>query len=183
MCDPIGKRTGGRTMKIQNGVLVSYTGQEEHLTIPREVTEIAAYAFHNCDSLRSVTIPDSVKKIGPCAFHGCPAFYTSFFAFRNLKNFFSNIPAKELKNSPAGLLRNGKAEFRWKRLLKSTDFFPKTKNSFRKLRNLKTKKPRKHRKITQGRTARVPQLPRRELSVRTNLQKDFLRNIDLNPFT
>lgn len=58
-------------MKIQNGVLVSYTGQEEHLIIPREVTEIAAYAFHNCDSLRSVTIPDSVKKIGPCAFHGC----------------------------------------------------------------------------------------------------------------
>ena len=31
-------------MKIQNGVLVSYTGQEEHLIIPREVTEIAAYA-------------------------------------------------------------------------------------------------------------------------------------------
>lgn len=86
-------------MKIQNGVLVSYTGQEEHLIIPREVTEIAAYAFHNCDSLRSVTIPDSVKKIGPCAFHGCPAFYTSFFAFRNLKNFVT-VSAADMENRP-----------------------------------------------------------------------------------
>ncbi len=35
------------------------------------VTEIEAYAFYGCESLKSVVIPEGVKEIGMGAFFGC----------------------------------------------------------------------------------------------------------------
>ena len=45
-----------------------------NLVIPSDVTEIKAFAFHNCTGLTSVTIPNSVTTIGSYAFYGCDGF-------------------------------------------------------------------------------------------------------------
>lgn len=48
----------------------------ESLTIPEEfggiaVTEIAAYGFKDCATLKTVVVPESIKRIGKGAFEGC----------------------------------------------------------------------------------------------------------------
>ena len=43
----------------------------KNAVIPEGVTKIKAYAFYDCESLRSITIPDSVTEIGESAFDGC----------------------------------------------------------------------------------------------------------------
>lgn len=56
---------------IEDGVLVKYKGEDEHLTIPNSVTSIGKDAFRNNTELISVEIPDSVKSIGKNAFYDC----------------------------------------------------------------------------------------------------------------
>ena len=49
---------------VRGGVTAMlYTGDAEHLVIPREVTTIGMYAFLNCSSIRSVEIHDGVSSI------------------------------------------------------------------------------------------------------------------------
>ena len=55
---------------IKNGVLLSYQGHDNHITIPNNVTEIGENAFKN-KNIHSVTIPDSVSVIGENAFCDC----------------------------------------------------------------------------------------------------------------
>lgn len=43
----------------------------QSVSIPDSVTEIDAFAFANCSSLKEITIPNSVKYIGIEAFHYC----------------------------------------------------------------------------------------------------------------
>jgi len=50
--------------KIINGVLLEYTGQEQHITVPDTVTEIAAEAFKRNSSIQSVALPNSLRVIG-----------------------------------------------------------------------------------------------------------------------
>lgn len=68
-------------MDIRDGVLVSYTGQAQSLTIPREVRIIGAYAFqggqegarnqHKNRYTEEVIIPSTVREIDTGAFLGC----------------------------------------------------------------------------------------------------------------
>lgn len=59
--------------KVALGVLMKYTGSEEEVTIPEEVTSIDEFAFdEDTASVRKVFIPDTVKEISRCAFEGCP---------------------------------------------------------------------------------------------------------------
>ena len=51
--------------------LVSYTGTEENLVLPDEITCIGDRAFHGNTTLRSITIPNSVTSIGDEAFRNC----------------------------------------------------------------------------------------------------------------
>lgn len=57
--------------KIEDGVLIEYTGPGGDVVIPSSVTTIDRRAFYLRGSLTSVTIPDSVTSIGDSAFYGC----------------------------------------------------------------------------------------------------------------
>lgn len=57
--------------KIENGVLVKYTGKDKDVVIPDSVTSIGDKAFYECSSLTSITIPDGVTSIGYGAFEWC----------------------------------------------------------------------------------------------------------------
>lgn len=57
--------------RIEDGVLVEYTGEGGIITIPEEVTTIGEGAFYQCSSLKSVTIPEGVTTIGEEAFYQC----------------------------------------------------------------------------------------------------------------
>lgn len=81
--------------EIEDGVLIEYEGEDEHVSVPEGVTRIGEYAFsgtsvvsvsipegvthieegafHACDRLTSVAIPKSVKYIGETAFGKCYA--------------------------------------------------------------------------------------------------------------
>ena len=54
----------------KEGVLTKYTGDEESITIPRNVTKIGEYAF-SATPFSSVVISDTVKVIGSNAFMRC----------------------------------------------------------------------------------------------------------------
>ena len=54
----------GADLYINNKLLTN-------LIIPNTVTDINAYTFHGCESLKTVIIPNSVTTIGECAFSSC----------------------------------------------------------------------------------------------------------------
>lgn len=57
--------------QIENGVLIKYTGNVEHVVIPDTVREIKSSAFSGNNYIKSVTIPSNVEKIGNLAFSLC----------------------------------------------------------------------------------------------------------------
>ena len=57
--------------RIEDGVLVEYTGEGGIITIPEEVTTIGEGAFYQCSSLKSVTIPEGVTTIAGALFYQC----------------------------------------------------------------------------------------------------------------
>jgi len=57
--------------EISNGVLISYSGFDNTVTIPGTVTQIGNKAFMGNTHLNSVIIPASVKTIGTYAFYYC----------------------------------------------------------------------------------------------------------------
>ena len=52
-------------------ILVRYKSDDEDVVIPNSVTQIGAYAFGGCTSLKKVVIPNSVTSIGEKAFFLC----------------------------------------------------------------------------------------------------------------
>ena len=56
---------------IKNGVLVALIGNEPHIVIPNDVTEINTWALRDYPYLTSVKIPSSVTRISYALFYGC----------------------------------------------------------------------------------------------------------------
>lgn len=59
--------------KIENGVLLQYTGGETNITVPAGVTEIGEAAFFSQRQIRSVVLPEGLQIIGFGAFTRCSA--------------------------------------------------------------------------------------------------------------
>lgn len=57
--------------QIEKGILKSYTGRQEQVTVPEEVRVIGENAFKGCVSLRKVVLPSGLEHILAGAFKGC----------------------------------------------------------------------------------------------------------------
>ena len=57
--------------QIENGILKSYTGRQEQVTVPEEVRIVGENAFKGCVSLRKVVLPSGLEHILAGAFKGC----------------------------------------------------------------------------------------------------------------
>ncbi len=57
--------------QTEEGVLISYTGRDETVTVPEQVHAIGDGAFKACVSLKKVILPESLRTIGENAFKGC----------------------------------------------------------------------------------------------------------------
>ena len=57
--------------KIVNGILVSYTGNDEIVTIPDSVKKIDDKVFYNNQTIKKVIFPNSLEIIGNYAFYNC----------------------------------------------------------------------------------------------------------------
>ena len=58
-------------LNIQSGTIIKYRGQDEELTLPKNVVRIAPYAFAGCTSLKKLVTPVKLASIGKGAFFGC----------------------------------------------------------------------------------------------------------------
>lgn len=59
---------GSCLIETATGILIVGS---QNLSIPNDVTSIAAYAFYNCDQITEIVIPSSVVSIGDYAFYAC----------------------------------------------------------------------------------------------------------------
>lgn len=64
-------KKGEKFLIVGDGILLSYNGNENHVTIPDGVKRIAPYVFYDNTTLKSVSLPDSLIEIGEAAFCGC----------------------------------------------------------------------------------------------------------------
>ena len=79
--------------KIENGVLVKYTGKDKDVVIPDGVTSIGNKAFSHCQSLQTINMPNGVTNIGNYAFMLC-----------------KNLQSITIPNSVTGI---GEGAFQW----------------------------------------------------------------------
>lgn len=70
-CFVIGASAASANFTIEDGVLLSYSGDSSEITVPGEVYRISDGVFEGNTSLKSVTLPSSVIEIGNRAFYGC----------------------------------------------------------------------------------------------------------------
>ena len=64
-------KTAQGELNIQAGTVLKYKGEDEELTLPRNVVRIAPYAFAGCRTLKKVTTSVKLASIGKGAFFGC----------------------------------------------------------------------------------------------------------------
>ena len=58
-------------LSVENGVLLEYSGKDEHITLPDGVEVIRAGLFAENGFLRQVDFPPGIRVIGKGAFRGC----------------------------------------------------------------------------------------------------------------
>jgi hypothetical protein len=60
-------------LKVENGVLVEYTGKKRNVVIPGTIEEIFDKVFENNEFVTNVTIEEGVQVIGKRSFASCPS--------------------------------------------------------------------------------------------------------------
>ena len=60
-----------KKFEITNGCLTEYSGTEESLMIPSNVTVIDDEAFNNCFELKNIELPEGLRSIGAATFMDC----------------------------------------------------------------------------------------------------------------
>lgn len=69
--DSKGKLLNFFDLEMDGLAVVGHLGEATEIILPKGVTKIGEYAFHNNESLRKVTLPDSVTQIEDWAFSDC----------------------------------------------------------------------------------------------------------------
>ena len=81
---------------VENGVLVSYHGDDAVVVIPEGVVLIDEYAFYSCTALESIVIPTSVTRIGKYAFELVSTLKTVYYG--GTASMWNNV-TKEYANT------------------------------------------------------------------------------------
>ena len=93
-------------LKIKNGIITEYTGQNSDVIIPDNVKGISSAVFKDCHALRSVILPAGLETIDSRCFEGCDGLKTVMFS-TGLKNIgkyaFAGCSNLKMHKLPAGL--------------------------------------------------------------------------------
>ena len=93
-------------LKIKNGIVTEYTGQNSDVIIPDNVKGISSAVFKDCHALRSVILPAGLETIDSRCFEGCDGLKTVMFS-TGLKNIgkyaFAGCSNLKMHKLPAGL--------------------------------------------------------------------------------
>ena len=93
-------------LKIKNGIITEYTGQNSDVIIPDNVKGISSAVFKDCHALRSVILPAGLETIDSRCFEGCDGLKTIMFS-TGLKSIgkyaFAGCSNLKMHKLPAGL--------------------------------------------------------------------------------
>ena len=93
-------------LKIKNGIITEYTGQNSDVIIPDNVKGISSAVFKDCHALRSVILPAGLETIDSRCFEGCDGLKTVMFS-TGLKSIgkyaFAGCSNLKMHKLPAGL--------------------------------------------------------------------------------
>ena len=64
-------KTAKGELNIQSGTVLKYRGEDEELSLPKNVVRIAPYAFAGCQTIKKLVAPVKLASIGKGAFYGC----------------------------------------------------------------------------------------------------------------
>ena len=107
-------------LKVESGVLVSYSGTSDSCIVPEGVKSIGKYAFYGNRTLEEVFLPNSLESIGDGAFANCVSLETVYLS-PNIKKIgesaFYNCTALEDVALPESLIKLGAEAFAYCRKL------------------------------------------------------------------
>ena len=91
--------------KIEDGKLISYSGNFAEVYIPRGVTSIGKNAFENCSNIETIKLPCSIKAIDDCAFG-----YGQYSVYTDSVECWCDIDFPDWSSNP---LKRGNGKLYW----------------------------------------------------------------------